>query len=149
MSNLRLAFASVAGNLLETLAATFRTLRGGDIRKLGYETFVVNGDGYMALRHHGTDIVKVERTYPDMGGITTDTVTLNASGYRSVTTADRMRRLFYAAGIPVQVYVQGADYTVSTPNGHYEYRDGMSFRVLYSRDGHISIGSMDYPKRAW
>jgi hypothetical protein len=141
MSNLRLAFIREINDLFGTLRRTWESLRGGDIRKLGYETFVVSDGGTLALRHFGTDIVRVRRV-----DSTTDNVTLNASGYRSKTTADRMRRLFHAAGVPVQVYVQDGDYMVSTPMGHYPYRDGMSFHVVYSRDGHVSVGSPTYPK---
>lgn len=143
MSNLRLPFVRAAGSLLNTLLATWESLRGEYIRKLGYQTWVVRESNVtFALRHFGTDIVTV--TQEDEA---TDVVTLNAAGYRSVTTADRMRRLFNAAGIPVQVYVQDGDYMVSTPTGHYPYRDYMTLRVLYSRDGHVSVGSPSYPGR--
>jgi hypothetical protein len=146
MSNLRLTFARVAGSVYDTLADTFATLRGkGNTRKLGYETFIVQyGDYILSLRHFGTDIVTVSRVND-----VTERVTLNAAGYRSVTTANRMRMLFAAAGIPVTVYRKDGDYRLSLPHGTHEYRDGMSFLVTVSRDGYISVGDPHYAKRGW
>lgn len=142
MSNLRLPFVRIDGDLFGTLDATFHARMGGssDTRKLGYQTWVVSEPNTVSLRHNGTDIVSVTRE-----DATTDKVTLNASGYRSPTTANRMRMLFDAAGIPASVSIRDGDYMLYLDGRSYPYRDGMSFSVVYSRDGHASPVAVRYP----
>lgn len=142
MSNLRLGFTRIQNDLLGSLDATFHTLRGDDTRRLGYETYIVRDGGAFSLRHHGTDILSV-RILDD----TTDEVTLNAAGWRSETTANRIRMAFSAASLPVSVGVHDGDYVVYIEGRAHDYRDGMSFRLIHSRDGHVTVGNPTYPRR--
>jgi hypothetical protein len=80
MSNLKLMFKG------QSYKDAVSFLGDADFRKAGYMTSLArNGDGSISVIHHQTKII----TYHADG----ETITINCNGYRSRTTADRIRKL--------------------------------------------------------
>jgi len=73
------------------------------------------GSGPIAVRLYSTDVV----TFLENGDII-----LNAGGYRTTTTKDRINRV-----LPLgwRVYSKDWDWYVHTPAGVFEFYDGMHF----------------------
>ena len=80
MSNLKLMFKG------QSYKDAVSFLGDADFRRAGYMTSLArNGDGSISVIHHRTKII----TYHADG----ETITIDCNGYRSRTTADRIRKL--------------------------------------------------------
>lgn len=109
MSNLKLPACS-------SFADADRILAGKDSRRIGYQTWLIRGDGIIAVRHHRTLIV---RYYP------TGAVMVNCNGYRSRTTLFRVRHFTNA-----HIYQRAYSWRVRPcgwDGAEIDYFDGIMF----------------------
>jgi hypothetical protein len=104
-----------------------------DAKKIGFETYIVRIDDYeIAIKHYRTNIMVID---------VTNTITIDAGGYRTKTTKDRLNQFLRCRG--AQISQKKGNWYIHGSNGDFEFVDGTEIHG----DGYVVLPKEKGEKR--